>query len=219
MRGASAPRAGRGEHRKQQVLSFIQHHVAVHGYPPSVREICQAVGLSSPSSVQAYINKLVAEGALVRAEGKARAATPARAEGSPARWPGLAPVLGFVGAGEGVVAEQRVEGYLPLPRHDSHPSEVFWLRVRGDSMKDAGILPGDFVAVSRTRVPFVGDIVVAGLEGEEATVKVLGPTVGGILTLEPRNPYYEPIKAPLAKVTIYGKVIALYRDLGALELL
>src|SRR5947209_12445214 len=163
--------------RQRQVLEFIDAEVRSRGYPPSVREIGDAVGLSSPSTVHAHLAALQDKGYLYRDPSKPRAievtlepSTGSAAERRPVRH---IPLVGDVAAGTGVLAAEHVEELLPVPQDFTGDGELFMLRVRGDSMIDAGIFEGDYVVARVQPDADAGDTVVAGLPGEEATVKTL----------------------------------------------
>ncbi len=195
--------------RQSSILAFIARHCRDSGYPPTVREIGFAVGLASPSTVHAHLAKLEAAGHIKRDATKPRAmfvcstdpaASPTH---QPAPEAGL-PVLGAVAAGAPILAEENVEGLVTSP----FPGD-FMLRVRGDSMIDAGILDGDLVVVRRQQVADDGRIVVALIE-DEATVKRLS-TSGERSWLMPENPAYEPIPADDAQLV--GEVVGVLRAL------
>jgi len=202
--------------RQRQVLEFIDGEVRRRGYPPSVREIGEAVGLSSPSTVHAHLAALQDKGYLRRDPTKPRAmeitlemTTGAAVERRPARH---VPLVGDVAAGTGVLAAEHVEELLPLPQDFTGDGELFMLRVRGDSMIDAGIFEGDYVVARVQPDADAGDTVVAGIPGEEATVKTLLRKRGKIV-LRPANPTMDDLVFDPADVRIYGKVVTLLRRL------
>ena len=164
--------------KRRQILDFIISFQRDHGYPPSVREIGRYVGLASSATVHDHIDRLAEGGFLVKDPTKPRALQVRYepASGSPltAERVRNVPLVGEVAAGTGVIAEQHLEEVLPLPERFAGTDQSFMLRVRGDSMIEAGILDGDFVVVRQQQDADVGDIVVAGIPGEEATVKRLG---------------------------------------------
>ena len=196
--------------KQRQIYEFIQAFSAEHGYPPSVREIGAAVGLKSPSTVHFHLKGLEEAGILVKAEGKTRAITLAGAARPVAEEEygerDRVPVLGNVAAGSPILAEECVEDYLTFDT-EGLEGEHFALRVRGESMLYAGILPGDLVVVHRQQQARSGDIVVA-LIGDEATVKTLRLRDGQVW-LMPENPAYEPIDGTFAQ--ILGRVVAVVR--------
>jgi repressor LexA len=202
--------------RQRQVLEFVDAEVARRGYPPSVREIGEAVGLSSPSTVHAHLAALQDKGYLKRDPSKPRAIevalepmTGAAVERSPVRH---VPLLGDVAAGTGVLAAEHVEEVLPLPADFTGEGDLFMLRVRGDSMIDAGIFAGDYVVVRSQPDADNGDIVVAGIPGEEATVKTLVRKRGKIV-LRPANEQMDDLVYDAGEVTVYGRVVTVLRRL------
>ena len=215
----SKPRPGEPEpltDRQLEVLTFIGNTVSERGYPPSVREICTAVGLTSPSTVHSHLSSLQRMGYLRRDPTKPRAievrfdpSSGATADRSPVRH---VPLLGDVAAGTGVLAQEHVEELMPLPAQFTGDGELFMLRVRGESMIEAGIFNGDFVVVRRQAEADNGDIVVAGIPGEEATVKRFARK-GSHITLHPANPTMEPMVFDSGEVSIYGKVVTVLRKL------
>jgi repressor LexA len=202
--------------RQRQVLEFIDAEVRRRGYPPSVREIGEAVGLSSPSTVHAHLAALQDKGYLRRDPSKPRAievtlepSTGASVERRPVRH---VPLLGDVAAGTGVLAAEHVEELLPVPEDFTGSGELFMLRVRGESMIDAGIFDGDLVVVRSQPDADAGDIVVAGIPGEEATVKTFLRKRGKVV-LRPANPTMDDLVYEPGEVCIYGKVVTLLRRL------
>ena len=200
--------------RQRQVLEFIDAEVRQRGYPPSVREIGEAVGLSSPSTVHAHLAALQDKGYLHRDPSKPRAievtlepSTGAAAERRPVRH---VPLIGDVAAGTGVLAAEHVEELMPVPEDLTGDGELFMLRVRGESMIDAGIYDGDFVVVRAQPTADAGDVVVAGIPGEEATVKTFLRKRNKIV-LRPANESMEDLVFEPDDVRIYGKVVTLLR--------
>lgn len=197
--------------RQRRILEFIRGRVREHGYPPTVREIGEAVGLTSSSSVHAQIANLQRKGLLRKDPAKPRAIEVAGER------PGDAvtvPLLGRIAAGAPVLAEEHIEEFLTVPASFAGDQEHFALTVRGDSMVDAGILDGDIVVVRRQDSAKDGDIVVALLPGpaeEEATVKRLRHRDDQI-TLVPENPTLEPFEFP-AEGRILGVVVSVLRKL------
>jgi repressor LexA len=200
--------------RQEQIWQFVVDYVDRHGYPPTVREIGDAVGLASPSTVHAHLANLERAGLLRRDPTKPRALELAgRAKPQQAEVHTL-PLLGQIAAGGPLLAEENIEGYLAVPEPLSHGDEEFLLRVRGESMIQAGILEGDFVVVRRQQDARNGEIVVA-LVGDdesanEATVKRFFRENGRV-RLQPENDAMEPIYA--SHVQILGKVIGVFRRL------
>ena len=185
---------------RQSILNFIEEYTVENGYPPSVREICAAVGLRSPSTVHSHIRILQEEGYLNKGEKSSRSLS---LKNKPAVQ--SVPILGTVTAGLPILAQQEVEGYVPYLGGSS--GEMFALRVRGDSMINAHILDGDIVVVRRQQTAQDGEIVVALLE-EEATVKRLRRGKNQIW-LMPENPDYDPIDGN--ECSILGRVVSVCR--------
>lgn len=202
--------------RQRQVLDFIDAEIRHRGYPPSVREIGEAVGLSSPSTVHAHLAALQDKGYLRRDPTKPRAIevaletqTGAAISRSPVRH---VPLLGDVAAGTGVLAAENVEELLPLPEDFTGEGELFMVRVRGESMIDAGIFDRDYIVVRAQPTAENGDVVVAGIPGEEATVKTFVRRRGKVV-LRPANPAMEEMVFDPDDVQVYGKVVTLLRRL------
>ena len=197
--------------KQQQIYDFILDFTAQHGYPPSVREIGSAMGLKSPSTVHFHMKGLEEAGVIVKAEGKTRAISlpgvslgPVAEEEDPHA--NQIPVVGSVAAGSPILAQECIEDYLTFDTQGLS-GEHFALRVRGESMLNAGILPGDLVVVHRQQEAHNGEIVVALFE-DEATVKTYQYRDGHVWLL-PENPDYEPIDGSYAE--IIGKVVAVVR--------
>ena len=202
--------------RQLGILNFIESETAQRGYPPSVREIGEAVGLTSTSTVHAHLASLQRLGYLRRDPTKPRAievrydpGSGASGERRPARH---IPLLGDVAAGTDVLAQENVEELLPLPADFTGDGPVFMVRVRGDSMIDAGILDGDYVVVRQETDVRKGDVVVAGIPGEEGTVKTF-TRKGNRIVLLPANARLTPMEFDAADVRIYGKVVTVVRRL------
>ena len=197
--------------KQQQIYDYILSFTNEHGYPPSVREIGAAVGLKSPSTVHFHMKGLEEAGVIVKAEGKTRAITlPGAALSGVAEeadpHANQVPILGNVAAGSPILAQECSEDYLTFDTQGLS-GEHFALKVRGESMLGAGILPGDLVVVHRQSETHNGEIVVALFE-DEATVKTLSRRDGHTWLL-PENPDYEPIDGTRAE--IIGKVVAVVR--------
>lgn len=195
--------------RQRQILEYIQKCVEEKGYPPSVREIGQAVGLSSSSTVHGHLNRLEQKGYLRRDPTKPRAIELLSPEHRRVPYQ-QAPVVGRVTAGEPILAVENVETYVPLSKELFGDDELFVLKVRGESMVEAGILDGDWVIVRRQATAENGDIVVAMIE-DEATVKRFFREQGHF-RLQPENPTMEPIIVD--RVEILGLVVGLFRKLA-----
>ena len=203
--------------RQQEIWTFLTRYVDEHGYPPTVREIGEAVGLASPSTVHAHLANLERAGLIKRDPTKPRALELRRdPKPEPAQTADVhrLPLLGEIAAGGPLLAEQSVEDYVAVPEPLAHGGEEFLLRVKGDSMINAGILDGDIAVVERAQDAKNGDIVVA-LAGDdettqEATLKRLFKEDGRV-RLQPENDALEPIYAQ--HVELIGKVIGVFRQL------
>lgn len=197
--------------RQREIWDYLLAYVERHGYPPTVREIGQAVGLASPSTVHAHLANLERAGLLKRDPTKPRALELIAREREEQH---KLPLLGQVAAGSPLLAEENIDEYLAVPEPLSHGGEEFLLRVKGDSMTGAGILDGDILVVRRQESASNGEIVVA-LAGEdesagEATVKRFFRESGRV-RLQPENDAFEPIYANY--VQILGKVTGVFRTL------
>jgi repressor LexA len=199
--------------RQRRILEFIRRTVQERGYPPTVREIGEAVGLASSSSVHAQLANLERRGLVRRDPAKPRAME-LRLPSAPRPEGVQVPLLGRITAGPPALADEDVEQYLTLPTGYAGEEDHFALRVTGDSMVEAGILEGDVVVVRRQDTADDGDIVAALLPGPgepEATVKRLRRQDGTVV-LAPANPAYQPIELP-EDGRILGKVVAVLRKL------
>lgn len=202
--------------RQQAILDFIVAQQRVRGFPPSVREIGEAVGLTSPSTVHSHLATLQRRGYLRRDPTKPRAIevrydpqSGATAERRPVHH---VPLVGDVAAGTDVLAQENVEELMPVPADLTGDGNLFALRVRGDSMIDKGILDGDFVVARQQPEAKDGDIVVAGIPGEEATVKTF-TRQGSRIVLVPANERLAPMEYDAEEVAVYGKVVTVMRRL------
>ncbi len=214
--------------RQRRILEVIQNSKSLRGYPPSIREIADAVGLQSTSSVSYHLNLLEEAGYLRREDKKPRAVDvreyEKRGKKTPGRKPSAqvtgtddenlpsatyVPVVGQIAAGNPILAEQNVEAHFPLPGELVGGGELFLLQVVGDSMRDAGILNGDWVAVRSQSTADFGDFVAAMIDGE-ATVKEFHKDSDGLWLL-PHNDLFEPIPAEHSQ--ILGKVVAVLRKI------
>ncbi len=191
--------------KEKEIYEYIKQQIDEAGYPPSVREICNAVGLSSPSTVHRYINNLKEKGYIIKADSKKRAIKLTKQEN------GVdvlsVPVVGFVAAGQPILAEENIEEYFPLPINYAKNTDMFMLKVKGESMINAGILDGDYVIVEQSQTAKNGEIVVALLD-DSATVKTFYKEKDHI-RLQPENDALEPIITTDAK--IIGKVSGVFR--------
>jgi repressor LexA len=204
--------------RQQEIWQFLVRYVDDHGYPPTVREIGEAVGLASPSTVHAHLANLERAGLLRRDPTKPRALEligHRRAEAEPGREPELTrlPLVGQIAAGAPLLAEENVEDQIAVPEPLGRGAD-FLLKVRGDSMVDAGILDGDTLVVRRQNDAQNGDVVVALVgddeSADEATVKTFYREEGRV-RLQPENAALQPIYAD--HVEVLGKVIGVFRSL------
>lgn len=203
--------------RQQAILDFIRNEVRLKGYPPSVREIGEAVGLASSSTVHGHLDRLEKKGFIRRDPTKPRAiellngSEPLGEDNYFNHSIVRVPVVGKVTAGEPILATENIEDYFPISMDMVREDEtVFMLSVQGESMIEAGIHNGDYVIVRQQQTANNGDIVVAMTEDNEATVKTFYKEKDHI-RLQPENSTMEPIR--LNHVTILGKVVGLFRDL------
>lgn len=199
--------------RQQDILEFIKREVKQKGYPPSVREIGEAVGLASSSTVHGHLARLETKGLIRRDPTKPRAIEILGIEDTPIETNNVinVPIVGKVTAGQPITAIENVEEYFPLPENLAPADEqLFMLEVVGDSMIEAGILDGDYVIVRQQNTANNGDIVVAMTEEDEATVKRFFKEKD-YFRLQPENSLLDPII--LKHVSILGKVIGVYRHI------
>jgi repressor LexA len=206
--------------RQQEIFDFIKRYSARHGYPPTVRDIGKAVGLASSSTVHAHLANLEKVGLLRRDPSKPRAIELLDRATAPvvsaveamksAVTPSGIPVLGRVAAGEPLLAEENIEDYVQIPEIAGGEDGEYLLRVRGESMKNAGILPDDWVVVRRQDTADDGEIVVA-LVGEEATVKRFFREADHV-RLQPENETMEPIRS--REVRVLGRVVGVLRKVA-----
>jgi repressor LexA len=202
--------------RQRAILDFIVDAQRDRGFPPSVREIGEAVGLTSPSTVHTHLATLQRRGFLMRDPTKPRAIEvrydPASGASVERRPVSHVPLVGDVAAGTDVLAAENVEELVPVPSDLTGEGPLFMLRVRGDSMVDAGILDGDFVVVRSQPEARDGEVVVAGIPGEEATVKTFRRR-GRKVVLEPANARLSPMEFPAGDVQVFGRVVSVMRRL------
>jgi repressor LexA len=202
--------------RQRQILDCIEASMRERGYPPSVREIGEVVGLTSPSTVHNHLNTLQKHGYLKRDPSKPRAIE--------VRYDSMSggvvergqvrhvPIVGDVAAGTDVLAAENITESMPVPADLTGEGELFMLRVRGDSMIDVGILDGDFVVARSQPDADRGDIVIAGIPGEEATVKTF-LRKGTKIILRPANERFDDMVFDGDEITVYGKVVSVLRRL------
>lgn len=203
----------KNDEMKEKILVFISRHTAEKGYPPTVREICNDVGLKSPSTVHGYLDRMKRDGLLEKDDEKTRALRVSVGANIPEYAATedvlTVPVIGTVTAGNPITAFEDVTATFPLPMYFAKNKDIFMLKVRGDSMINAGILDGDMVIVQKQADAQNGSIVVA-LIGDEATVKTFYKEKG-YFRLQPENDALEPII--VNSLTILGKVVGVFRSL------
>ncbi|NDI35630.1 transcriptional repressor LexA [Chengkuizengella sediminis] len=199
--------------RQQSILDFIKEEVQKKGYPPSVREIGEAVGLASSSTVHGHLERLEKKGFIRRDPTKPRAIEILDEENPTIATSSIAqvPLIGKVTAGLPILATENIEEYFPLPNHYVGDYNVFMLQIVGESMIEAGIHDGDYVIVRQQQSANNGEIVVAMTEDNEATVKRFFKE-SNHFRLQPENSTMEPIL--LNEVSILGKVVGLFRDIS-----
>ncbi len=201
---------------QQVILDYMISFTEEHAYPPSVREICAAVGLKSTATVHTHLRNLEKRGLITRDPAKQRAVfinTDQLPEKEEKQY--KVPLIGRVAAGLPMLAAENIEDAFPLPdvlMHGKEPEEVYMLRVDGESMRDAGIRDGDILVVNHNCSCTNGDIVVARVQGESATVKRFFREKDRV-RLQPENDLFEPIYVPFDEVEISGKVIGLLRSI------
>lgn len=210
--------------KQKKVLDCLKSSIRAKGYPPTVREICASVGLSSTSTVHGHLDRLEKKGYIRRDRTKPRAIeildenifepSPSAKQTEILVYSGTeyadVPILGKVTAGEPILAVENIEGSFPIPVHVLGNKDAYLLNVSGDSMMDAGILDGDYVLVSQENTAADGEMVVALVGDEEATVKTIYHE-GNVIRLQPENPLYQPIIRSEEQVSILGKVIGVIR--------
>jgi repressor LexA len=194
--------------RQREIFDYISRYLSRNGYPPTVREIGKAVGLTSSSTVHAHLSKLEALGVLRRDPTKPRAMEVLVQKAKRAVKPAGLPLVGHVAAGAPIVAEENIEEYLEVPEMIGGEDGDYILRVRGESMIDAGILEGDFVVVRPAQNASNGEIVVALVGDEEATVKRFFKEKDKV-RLQPENKKMKPIHTRDA--TVMGRVVGVFR--------
>lgn len=194
--------------KQQEILEYIKACILKKGYPPAVREICEAVNLKSTSSVHSHLETLEQNGYIRRDPTKPRAIEILDDDFSLTRREVVqVPIIGTVAAGQPILAQENIEDYFPIPANMLHNTETYMLRVKGDSMINAGIFDGDQVIVEQTNVAQNGEIVVALID-DSATVKRFFKE-DGYYRLQPENDFMNPII--VSEVEILGKVVGLFR--------
>ena len=196
--------------KQQEILEFIKESILNRGYPPAVREICEAVHLKSTSSVHSHLETMEKNGYIRRDPTKPRAIEIIDDSFNLARRELInVPIVGTVTAGEPILAVENIEGYFPISPEFVHNKQTFMLKVRGESMINAGIFPDDYILVERTPTATDGEIIVALLE-DSVTVKRFFKEDG--FRLQPENDTMEPIIVPAdGSLSVVGKVIGLFR--------
>lgn len=194
--------------KQLEILEYIKSQILERGFPPAVREICEAVNLKSTSSVHSHLETLEKNGYIHRDPTKPRAIEILDDDFNLNRREMVnVPIVGRVAAGEPILAQQNIEDYFPLPAELMPNKQTFLLEVKGESMINAGVLSGDYVLVQEEKTASNGDMVVALIE-DGATVKTFYREEG-VIRLQPENDYMDPII--VTDVTILGKVIAVFR--------
>lgn len=203
---------GRSElsEKQSQVLETIRRHILEHGYPPSIREIGQALGLRSSSTIHAHLTRLERRGLIRRDPTKPRAIELIDPETyALSRGTVMVPLIGRVAAGTPLLATQNVDDALPLPREFVGSGRHFLLRVQGDSMVNAGIMDGDYLLIQERATAENGEIVVALVDGEATVKRFHRDEASQTIRLEPENPRYQPLV--VEKADVVGRVAALLR--------
>ena len=195
-----------------KIFKYLRDFSSNHGYSPSVRDIGKAVDLSSTSTVHGHLTRLEKKGFIKRDTGKSRAIEVMDADRKARTRSLTVPLVGEVTAGVPMFAEENIHEYLPLPKHVVADEDSFALKVKGESMINAGINDGDIIVVKEQNYAFDGDIVVALIEDDEATTKKYY-LEGRNVRLQPENETMEPIILPAEQVRVLGKVTALMRTI------
>jgi len=198
--------------RQKEIFEYVKSYARDHGYPPTVRDIGKAIGLTSSSTVHAHLANLEKLGVLKRDPTKPRAIEVLVDKAKAVVTPNGLPLVGEVAAGQPVLADENIQEYVPVPQIAGGDEGEFVLRVKGDSMKNAGIFQDDYVVVRPQKTATNGDIVVAGIGNDEATVKTY-QRKGGNITLLPANSRLSPMVFNPDEVQIFGKVVTVMRRL------
>lgn len=199
---------GKISKKQQEILEFIKDQILTRGFPPAVREICEAVNLKSTSSVHSHLETLEKNGYIRRDPTKPRAIEILDDQFNLTRREMVqVPIIGQVAAGQPILAQENIEDYFPFPADQMPNKQLFLLRVKGESMINAGILDGDYVLVEQEATASNGDMVVALIE-DGATVKTFYKEEG-VFRLQPENDFMDPII--VREVSILGKVIGVMR--------
>jgi len=195
---------------QRKIYLYLKDYVETHNYAPSVRDICSAVGLTSTSTVHGHLTRLENKGFIKRGLGKSRAIEIIDADREARARALTVPLIGEVTAGMPIFADENIHEYLPMPKYIVADEDSFALKVKGESMIEAGISSGDFIVVKRQNYAFDGDIVVALVGDDEATTKTFY-LEGRNVRLQPENETMAPMIFPSDQVKILGKVTALFR--------
>lgn len=197
---------------RRQILEFIMTCQRERSFPPTIREIGDHVGLKSPATVANHIDVLKAAGYIEKNPQQPRTLTVHLDSDSPSldHHIRVVPFVGDVAAGTGVLATESSHDLMSIPEQFAGRGDCFMLQVRGDSMVDAGILSGDFVVIERQQEARTGEIVLAGIPGDEATIKRFFPQ-GSRVVLKPENSSMEPLEFDASEVTVFGRVISVLR--------
>jgi len=195
---------------QRKIYLYLKEYVEEHNYAPSVRDICSAVGLTSTSTVHGHLTRLENKGFIKRGSGKSRAIEIDDADRQARARSLTVPLIGEVTAGMPMFADENVHEYLPMPKYIVADEDSFALKIKGESMIEAGIDDGDFIVVKRQNYAFDGDIVVALIGDDEATTKTFY-LEGKNIRLQPENETMAPLIFPAEQVQILGKVTALFR--------
>lgn len=199
---------GKISKKQQQILEYIKSQILERGFPPAVREICEAVGLKSTSSVHSHLETLEKNGYIRRGPTKPRAIEILDDDFNLVRREMVnVPIIGSVAAGQPILAQENIEDYFPFPVERMPNKQTFLLKVKGESMINAGILDGDYVLVQEEKTASNGDMVVALID-DGATVKTFYKEEG-VFRLQPENDFMDPIV--VKEVSILGKVIGVMR--------
>lgn len=197
--------------KQQRILDYLKQEILAKGYPPSVREIGEAVGLKSTSTVHGHLERLEKKGIIRRDPTKPRAIEVLDDDFNVQRREMVnVPIVGRVAAGEPLLAVENIEEYFPIPLDYAPNQELFMLNVKGDSMINAGIYEGDLIIVQKQNTASNGDIIVALLD-DSVTVKTFYKESDHI-RLQPENDFLEPIRVSDQDIQVLGKVISLFRQ-------
>ena len=199
--------------RQRQILEYIIEYEKEHGYPPTIREICEAFGISSPRGVSKHLEALEKKGYIERSKGRSRGIRILKSAQQDVVLEEFytIPVVGVIAAGDAIEAIENVSEYIPIPeRLLNRGHEYYALKVKGNSMVEAHILDGDYAIIRKQAWANEGDIVVVLIEGQSATLKRFHHR-GDTVVLEPANSMMNPIELPVDKVIIQGKLVGIMR--------